>query len=135
MYTRNYYTDSTGEISIPENYDGTALRESTVEKISEPPEDPSAAYIENTYSEPTKKEESAPVFKQDKPRDEAGFLSWIKKLPFKFSQIETREPLKSVFLDFGTEEILIIGIALFLIFSGSHDIECAVMMLLLLFIK
>ena len=38
-------------------------------------------------------------------------------------------------LSLGTEEILIIGIALLLLFNKSGDKECAIMLLLLLFIK
>ncbi len=116
MYTRSYYPEGTGELTIPENYDGTAFRE---------PESVSAEPIE----ESPKEELTAPVFKK---QDEGGAFSWLSRL----TKIGSGGDLFKGFLsDFGTEEILIIGIALFLIFSGSHDIECAIMMLLLLFIK
>ncbi len=114
MYTRSFYPESTGEILIPENYDGTMLRDT----------------VENTEPEPKEeKSEEVPVFKK---QEDGGIFSWFGKLTK--GGLGT-DLLGGFFKDFGTEEILIIGIALFLIFSGSHDIECAVMMLLLLFIK
>ena len=44
---------------------------------------------------------------------------------------------KSLLGDFklGTEEILILGAALFLLLSGSRDIECLIILLALLFVK
>ena len=99
MYTRNYYTESAGELSIPDNYDGTALREGKTEESSEQTtEKTSAPYIEDTYSEPTPKDETAPVFHSDKPRDDGGILGWFKKLPSKFSHGDSPDIFKNFFL-------------------------------------
>ena len=128
MYTRSCFPENDG-IKIPENYDGNAFRE-------EKKEDPKEAQMAN----------EAPIGMTWKAADDAdevmakgengqrglgGFLDKLspslitKALPF----------FKGDKLSLGSEELLISAIALFLFFSRSGDKECAVMLLLLLWIK
>ena len=70
-----------------------------------------------------------------KPKSNEGFFStFMEKLPFGnfFNNINL---FKNGKIDFGTEELLIIGIALFLLFSKNGDKECSLILLFLLFIK
>ena len=115
MYTRSYYPD-TGE--LPENYGGMAMR------VSEPPPEPRESPKNEDASEP------AGLFGKNQ-----GELSM--KAPI-FSSLLSRlgtvaRPLGIERL--GTEELLIIGVALYLLFSKSGDKECAVILLLLLLVN
>ena len=125
MYTRNYYSQD--NISIPENYDGTALIDSGIE---EPEKEHEEVLL---HSELNTETEKASVIKDEK--NDGGFWGFLKKLPIKIPSFDSIGGFRGFFSDFGTEEILILGIAAFLLFSGSHDIECLIMILLLLFIK
>ena len=122
MYTRNFFPEQSTDINIPENYDGVALRESD--------DDFSEKEIHNKEGVTT-----STSAKTQCGNEESGFVGWLKKLPFKIPYLEEKVASNGFFSNFGTEELLIIGIALFLIFSSAHDIECGVMILLLLFIK
>ena len=115
MYTRSYYPD-TGE--LPENYGGIAMR------ASEP--------IPEGYDPHTKEGESEPAGLINST--EPGFPL---KMPI-FSSLFSRlggltRPLGIEKV--GTEELLIIGIALYLLFSKSGDMECAIILLLLLLVN
>lgn len=115
MYTRSYYPD-TGE--LPENYGGMAMR------ASEPPPEP---------REPPSREETT---------EPAGIFGGTGaesplKMPI-FSSLFSRigavaRPLGIERV--GTEELLIIGVALYLLFSKSGDKECAIILLLLLLVN
>ncbi|MBR2930687.1 MAG: hypothetical protein IKC32_05610 [Clostridia bacterium] len=108
MYTRSY--DEEERISLPEGYSGTMMEP---EHIAAPPPE---------EEEEKKGNDAAPV---------SGFLGSLfssgigafKGLPL----------LKN--MKFGIEELLIGGTALFLLFSKEGDKECALMLLLLLFIS
>ncbi len=127
MYTRSY--DNEGGIRIPERYDGNAFSA---------PEEQTDVKSEILKSEPlrapwdTQKEE----VHEDTVPTVAGagvgniFSRYIKKLPFGALNIFGGDGFH-----LGTEEILIIGVALFLFFSGGGDKECAIMLLLLLLVK
>ena len=115
MYTRSYYPD-TG--ALPENYGGMAMR------VSEPPPEPREPQKNEEASEP------AGLFGKNQ-----GELSM--KAPI-FSSLLSRlgtvaRPLGIERL--GTEELLIIGVALYLLFSKSGDKECAIILLLLLLVN
>ena len=106
MYTRNYFEG--GEVGMPRGYDGIALR----------------------GDEPTEIEEAAPVVAmQGSAQADAkggGILSGL------LGNLHLGIPS----LDkIGYEEILIIGIAVFLFFSADGDRECALILLALLLIN
>ena len=127
MYTRSY-PDKDGGIYIPESYGGTALREreNEIEKVQN--ESPSAA---NQDDEKKSEATDTPVFSLK----EDGLLRGVfKKLPFVSVFGDLFENGKFGLQSLGTEEILIIAAAAFLFFSKEGDKECAIMLILLLFI-
>ena len=139
MYTRNYYAEDE-KIRVPENYDGNAFHEKK-ETLSMPESTPSAAA--DTEIPPLRapwdvlKEEKQEVTEQvmAHPRESEGvFGDFLSKLPFG-SLFRKGDFLGNAFSDFGTEELLIIGVALFLLLSKNGDKECAFILLFLLFVK
>ena len=112
MYTRNFYKED-GGIFVPENYDGIALREEREAAKDTPDKDKCAGACEE-------KRESESVFS-----------------PLKYGGIKLPFDIGNLFSGFtlGLEEILIIGLAAFLFFNSDGDKECAIMLLLLLFVK
>lgn len=115
MYARSYY-ESEGGVSLPENYVGTAFSD-TAEPKTPPSEE--APECERCSAECT---ETSSV-------GNGGVLAGL------FSGI--RLPFRGVLGDIklGSEEILIIATAAFLLFSKNGDAECAIMLLLLLLIN
>ena len=135
MYTRSYFQDDES-VSIPENYDGNAFRDNSIDmqgdiKNSEIRKNASP----NTCGEP---DEECLASKNREPRKHDTGMGIIPTLFQKFqssSLFNKFDFLKNGHFDLGSEEILIIGIALFLFFSEGKDIECALMLLFLLLIK
>ena len=124
MYTRSY-PDKEGGIYIPESYGGTALRESERDLHNEP-QTPA-----NQEGEEKNETIDTPVFSLK----EDGLLRGVlKKLPFVSVFGDLFENGKFGLQSLGTEEILIIAAAAFLFFSKEGDKECAIMLILLLFI-
>ena len=113
MYSRNYYTDETSKPAPPDNYNGTAF-------IEGPPEE-----IDNLYPE-------TDTVVSGSPRD-GGLGGGFASIPILSSIFGSGKGLK--FENFGIEEILIIATAAFLFFSPEGDKECAIILLLLLFIS
>ena len=116
MYTRSYYPDSGN--TVPENYGGVAL--------SEPLS--SVDTTQNLLKDEQKEAESVNCL---------GGVSGISSIPW-LSKIFTgvgriTEPIG--IKSFGTEELLIVGVALYLLFSKSGDKECAITLLLLLLVN
>ena len=111
MYSRSFYPPEGALTTLPESYDGTRFSE------NQESEAPKAAVEEaaDASAVPTAGEakQASSLF----PNifggifGEGGFLS-----------------------DIGIEEILIIAVAAFLFLSNDGDIECAIMLVLLLFI-
>ena len=136
MYTRSYYGEE-NKITVPENYDGNAfIQESEAEdpKIAPMPTHSGETKI-SPREEPTFVEEEDSEACAEAVRERGGFLSSVfKKLPLQglFSQggIFNGQGFK-----IGGEEILIIALAIFLFFSRDGDRECALILLLLLFIN
>lgn len=131
MYTRSYYTDDE-KIRVPENYDGLAIekeptREEAEERVNDAPE-PSNIKFKAPWED---------IEKEDKTTEEAVSRAVhqggiFDKIPTLFDGIFK----KGLFdIKIGTEELLIIGIAAFLLFSKNGDRECSVLLLLLLFVK
>ncbi len=138
MYTRNYYSED-DKIIVPENYDGNAFSENQ------------EANERETSQKPPVKEELPPlrapwdISKEETkggaeevlatPKGREGFFGeFINKLPLG-NLFRRGDFLKNTFSDFGTEELLIIGVALFLLISKDGDKECAFILLFLLFVK
>ena len=129
MYSRSFYPSEQRRPAFPENYDGTAFSEppslsneppqETINFIPEPEAEPAAS--ESVFTKPCVSSATAGV-KIPLLSDIFGGSGGI------FSSGEN-------FLSkIGVEEILIIAVAAFLLFSKDGDIECALMLLLLLFI-
>lgn len=123
MYTRAYTDDKRG-ILIPESYGGTALAEGVfgergdTEDKGKNPWEEEATTTSAEASEAKASEASAKASKWQFPP----FLANIfKNDTFGLQKI-------------GTEEILLIATAAFLFFSKEGDKECAIILLLLLFL-
>ena len=123
MYTRSY-ANETDEIIIPDKYGGTSFThqyedhgEKQRTNTKNPWEDTD---IHTSESEDTEKSTQASI--EPTKGHIGGFLSgFFKNSNFSLQKI-------------GTEEILIIAAAAFLLFSKEGDKECAIMLLLLLFL-
>ena len=138
MYTRPYFQNS-AEVSVPEKYDGNALKEETANKSGDDE-------VRSTESEEMNEELRAPWDRIESEANEQtvktgadvdskrGILGGLMKnlpfgsLPFKLNF------MGSDGFKLGYEEILIIAIALFLIFSKGGDKECGIALLALIFI-
>ena len=135
MYTRNYIEDD-GAVNIPQNYDGIAFD-------TEMPE------MKNTISKGIAEKKVSPTdFAPQQPEPEelpacasvetgGGILGNLfgkfqlkNLLPTSVSSVLGLDKFK-----LGAEELLIIGLALFLLFSKEGDKECAIILLLLLFVN
>ncbi len=128
VYTRSF--QDTDERMIPENYDGIKFREGDVFKEC-PPDAPEACECGLNAADVGGSEECAGRTKRE--REPFAFGSLFKRLP---SILSHELPMgKYLPKHFGTEELLIIGAALFLFFGKSSDKECAVMLILLLFVS
>ena len=137
MYTRSYFPEEE-RINVPENYDGSAFGGEGM--------DAGLANVQPSVAEPKISPQDIPTFSEEtadaeKPQEErtesAGiFGSLFSKLPFgNILQGGIGNFLKLDKFRFGSEEILLIGIELFLLLSKDGDKECAVMLLLLLFVN
>ena len=138
MYTRNYYSENE-KISVPENYDGNAFNEKKETRESKAEQAPPvkeelpplrAPWDMSKYDDRSVAEEAMAI-----PRSHEGFLGELMgKMTFG-SLFRKGDLFKNAFSDFGTEELLIIGVAFFLLFSKNGDKECAFILLFLLFVK
>ena len=131
MYTRSFHSDE--GIKIPDHYNGTSL-------LNQAPSEPSRIAKELPRGEmkisPTEEsiEEEVcaceAISEQTNAREKSDILKGI------FAPIGRLFPsLTAIIAELGTEEILLIGLALFLFFSESGDRECALILLALIFIK
>ena len=124
MYSRSYYPDSPDRVNLPENYDGTAFMERRDAEAADPVEAP---YTENSE---THREQAEPVGSR--------LLSGVGGIPILSGLFDKGGLLGGLGLkmpSIGTEEILILATAAFLFFSKNGDRECALILLLLLFIS
>ena len=131
MYTRPY--DERSGIVIPESYGGTALYEK---------EHPSEENETQTASAPMPDEGRNPWEKKRVHTDETEkneraepVSSFLSKLPFGDFLEEIFVNGKIGLQKIGIEEILIVATAAFLFFSKEGDKECAIMLMLLLFLQ
>ena len=125
MYSRSYYPESE-RMSLPDNYDGTAFIERpTLESAEEPVEPP---VIDNADSQVFKGTDEH-RHRQQSSIEGIPLLSGIFGKGGLFGGLGLHSPT------IGTEEILILAMAAFLFFSKSGDRECALILLLLIFIN
>ena len=132
MYTRNYIDDG-GGMNIPQNYDGIAFDTD----IPDTKNTIAASMGEKKISPPDMKAEAPESAPTSANAEGSGiFGGFLQKLGLKNilpSSIGSLFQLDQFKL--GKEEILLIGIALFLLFSKEGDKECAIILLLLLFVN
>lgn len=108
MYTRDFNVDES-QLGIPKNYSGTAL-----------------------LSEETKDgEESEAVSKMVENKENTPSLFEKIRHFLPFGQLSERLSLPT---HFGSEELIILALVAFLIFSKNFDLECIIMLVALLFI-
>ena len=132
MYTRSYYPESEG-IKIPENYDGNAFLKAEV-KQEEKSIDAESLPKEEVLRAPWDVSEKAEEVIGKAELSSRGFSVFFDKLPIN-SLTGFLPFFKGGKFSLGNEELLITAIALFLLFSHGGDKECAIMLLLLLWIK
>ena len=133
MYTRNYIDDE-GTVSIPKNYDGIAF-------------DTDSPDTKNTVAASVGEKKISPNELTEQPEEAVMTGASANTDGGLFGNLFGKFQLKSLFpssvgsilgLDkfkLGREELLLIGIALFLLFSKEGDKECAIILLLLLFVN
>ena len=125
MYSRSYYPESE-RMSLPDNYDGTAFMErptlETAEEIVEPP-------LSDNADSQVFKGTDEPKHRQQSLLESIPLLSGIFGKGGLFGGLGLHSPT------IGTEEILILATAAFLFFSKTGDRECALILLLLIFIN
>ena len=127
MYTRPY-NNNIGEIIIPERYGGTSLGQ---KEDAETHDDISVNDKGKNLWENEEIHTEAPITSEETAEASAT----PSKLPF--SGLFTSVFKNGVFglEKIGREELLIIATAAFLLFSKEGDKECAIMLILLLFLK
>ena len=127
MYTRSYFPEEE-RINVPDNYDGSAFGGEGM--------DTGLTNVQPSVAEPKVSPRDVPTFAEEAVASEevheekaesAGTFGSI--LPSGLGNLFKFDKLK-----IGSEEILLIGIALFLLFSKDGDKECAIMLILLLFV-
>ena len=120
MYTRAYNEGGAG-IIIPEKYGGTSFGQAENSKVGDEGKNPWEK-DESVHTE-VESEEGVQASASAQRIPLLGMLSKIfKNDTFGLQQI-------------GKEELLIIATAAFLLFSKEGDKECAIMLILLLFLK
>lgn len=129
MYSRNYYSEDS-EFKIPEKYSGTLLmeeKENTDSQVHSHIEIPSRA--ESKISPPKEEKNEAPY--------ESAEASVQKRGGFDITSLLSGSSpfIKSLIPKIELEEILLLSLAAFLLFSKFGDKECALIVLLLVFIK
>ena len=137
MYTRSYYSDD-GGISIPQNYDGNLTFDSKSE-------DTPTVGIPKTTAQETKispqfepkREADEPITAEEAAAEPQKIMPTLKDglFPFKLLPGGLKSLLNFESFHIGTEELLIIAVALFLFFSKGGDKECSLILLLLLLIN
>ena len=138
MYTRSFYSEDE-KIKVPENYDGNAFTEikdikgTAIEKEAETAQE--TAPLRAPWDLPHEEAKNISREAMARPKERDGFFGELMtKLPFG-NIFAKGNFLKNTFSDFGMEELLIIGVALFLLFSKDGDKECALILLFLIFVK
>ena len=125
MYSRSFYNEKEEELRPPENYDGNAFKEQTEQLTKAPPEEA----------------QKPAVCASGEPKHGEGGGGFLSSL-FSPSGLSGLFGSKGIPLisslslpKFGTEEILILASAAYLFFAKDGDRECAILLILLLFVK
>ena len=118
MYTRSY-NEQTEPLCVPDGYSGTAL--------------PSG--VHNEYTEEAVTDTAAVQSPEENDAVNTGIFGSLFSSPIFKGTLGNLFGGTLGFNGIGTEEILIIATAAFLFFSGDGDKECALLLLLLLFIN
>ena len=126
MYSRSYY-DKAEEFALPANYDGTAFVEDkkNEENSTRPPSE--------CQNELKRAEQAEAQCSASEAVSFPGLGALSRLGGGLFGGLFGKGGLKLPKL--GAEEILIIATALFLLFSKDGDIECSILLLLLLLIN
>ena len=119
MYSRSFYPEAEAKPLVPENYDGTAFTETIAPPQSEA----------QSTSVPAQDVEETSAY----VADGGGIFASLSRTPF-LSGVLGGIGKNLKFPTIGLEEILILATAAILFFSKEGDKECAIMLLLLLFI-
>ena len=132
MYSRSYIGND-APVTVPEGYDGIAMKDSPTNVSDGYQETKSTGVSEKAPqlnpweadrpTKPEEKEESVGAFSA--PGSSLGTLLSGLKLPIVGALKLPR---------IGTEEILILAAAAYLLFSKGGDKECALMLIILLFV-
>lgn len=120
MYSRSYYADEAGRVTLPDNYDGTA-------------------FIDHKSSEENGREiftESPTENVTEASCQNNGIFHGLSKSPILSSIFGSFNRFGGLRMpNIGVEEILILATAAFLFFSKDGDKECAIILLLLLLVN
>lgn len=143
MYSRGYYSDTDEKINLPDSYDGVAFSELKATDTNTPTsnaegahEEPEAGGIggKNPWEDTGQKKEAEVMARPGG----GGIFSGLGSSPF-FKGLFGGGSLLGIdglkMPKIGTEELLIIATALFLLFSHEGDKECGIILLLLLFVN
>ena len=120
MYTRSYYDDD--KVNIPENYNGTVFEEKRGEESISEKEEDTRCHSEYTETAGSVKNRILPFGELFEKFNLKGVLSDLK---FPLS-------IKNHKWDF--EDLLIVALAAYLLFSRDGDKECGIILIILLFI-
>ena len=119
MYSRSYSDDRA--IQVPESYGGTALKEEH-RSADRPADEPSAE----------------PVHKAIPEAEPAGLLSRLPLLSSLGGLFSDGSAIREMIhppRSLGIEELLLLGVGLYLLFSSNGDRECGIILLAVLFIS
>ena len=125
MYSRSYYPEAQDRMSLPDNYDGTAFME---QKGFD-----SDNIAEISFNDKNEEQTDEQVIATG-----GRASNGIGSIPILSGLFDKRGLLGGLGLSMpqiGTEEILILTTAAFLFFSKNGDRECALLLLLLIFIN
>lgn len=130
MYTQQYDKEK-AKLNVPHNYSGNALLEEYEKKEDEKR---AGEFSSDIDCEKDKVDEADEKEVMAKPKDKAFLSSVFRNLPFS-NLFGSFELFKGGKFNLGSEEIIIIAVSAFLIFTKGADTELGVMLLLLLFIS
>ena len=150
MYARPMRTED-GRISVPENYDGVAFMEKSPDSEQLPERSIKVLGTQSSEAKispkitPTRTDEELRAEATEASTPEApnaprgikdGFLGFLERMPKNlFKSLGEGDGYGRFSLPkIGKEEILIIAMAAFLLFSKDGDKECAIMLILLLLV-
>ena len=127
MYSRSFYSEPDEVLRPPENYDGNAFNEKNMQLLQS----------KNTNVPEESNPDTVKTDAEPPPRKQGIFSSLfpIQSLTGLFGSKETGalSPIKMPSI--GTEELLILAAAAYLFFSKNGDKECAILLILLIFVN